>query len=382
MRFDRFILMVCAVTVVNDLVGANSFFEQERAFQADRKHFEDSFKKFYQVGAGVEGDKFTSMALQMSEEWAGKNEYYRLSVLNSAYWRLLESPAQKGTHFSNQVFLASQLILKLTNAPPDFSMTVMNNLWSTLTTQGLEENPEDWSTRRRENMEAWFGAADRAKAEFNPEFLGVYSLSNVSPPPGSKLSPGSGPEGEPNPVLREKYCESIQQNRLAHQAIQTARHISEELPRFEKRAESLAALLYSKPPYALLELQEILDRRVSDERATNIMNAVYRALPKAVAATLPRPIPHVAKPSENQAATGTAHSGLPAVARPNRVLEAIRKQQGGGTGSAVGSAAPGQGGQPSGVLAESGGGGAVWPWALLGLAGAAGGWVWLRLRRS
>ncbi len=361
--------------------AASTFFEREQSFGKDQQQFESSFKSFFRVESTNDAAKLIGLAIGLSEQWSGNNEYYRVAVLNDAYWRLLESPVPKGILASNQIFLASLLIPKLTNVPPDFAMTVMNNLWSTLSTQGREENVEEWSLRRKENIEAWFSTADRAKAEFKPEFLGLYSLINVSPPPGSKLSPGSSPEGEPDPVLREKYCESIEQNRLAHQKIQTAHSINRDLPKFETRAETLAAMLYSKPPYALVELQEILDRRVSDERATNIMNAVFRAMPKAVAATLPRPIPHVGDANRvNPAAVGASNPGLPAVARPSKIRDGFtnRPNQGAVASGNSGSSTPepestGSGTSPSGSRP-------VWPWAVLGLVVLGGGWGWLKSR--
>lgn len=363
------------------LVAAPSSFEAERSFQADRKKYEETVNRLFRENIGDADDKFTKMAIQMASEWSGINENYQVSILSGAHQKLLESPAPKGAYQSNQIFLASLLIPKLANVPPELSMMVMNNLWGTLTTQGRGESGEDWNARRKESLEAWFRTVDRAKAEFKPEFIGLYSLSNVSPPPGSRLTPGSSPEAEPDPILREKYSESINQNRLVHEKIQRARRISEDLPKFEQRAESLAVMLYSKPPYALVELQEILDRRVSDERATNIMNAVFRALPKAVAATLPRPIPHVGDANRvNQTTGGTSTPGLPAVARPSKIRDGFNQRPTQGAVAPGSSEAATTGAESPGGGAGSSGGRPVWPWALLGLAALAGGWVWVKSR--
>jgi len=375
-------LFVLSVLLCCICVGAD-FTSIERQRRADQVEFEAASGRVAGLNFQPESSTYLASILREADVWAGRNPEYRASLLMSAYARFNTPISSRVVAGTNMAFIESLIVPEIPKLPADRAMLTLSALWNSLVVQAPEESAPMWESRRKQNLELWLRTVEAAAAQFKPEMVGQGVSFNVRPPEGSTLtSSGSDPEFEPNPILREKYFEMTHRNHLSNVEINKAREISEGLPRFEKRAESLAVMLYSRPPYSLVELQEILDRRVSDERATNIMNAVYRALPKAVAATLPRPIPHAAKASVNPAATGTAHSGLPAIARPSKLRDRINAGGSQGVMGAVSSGAAVSGAEPGGSGGGAAGGRAVWPWVLLGLVGAAGAWVWLRLRRS
>jgi|GEM_PF-1416606 len=149
--------------------------------------------------------------------------------------------------------------------------------------------------------------------------------------------------------------------------------------RFTNQVVERVVVEFSATPLLLAQLQEVMDGYLPPSDSTNVMNKVFAAMKPEVAAKTPRPVPGAKGERWLRPAAAPAGPVTPAVARPNRVLEAMRKQQGGGTGSAGGAASSEPGGQPAGVLAESSSGGAVWPWAVLGVGVLA--WGWWRMRR-
>lgn len=135
---------------------------------------------------------------------------------------------------------------------------------------------------------------------------------------------------------------------------------------FTNRVIDHIALEYGKTPHLVAQLQEVMDGYLPPEASTNIMNKVFEAMRSPVAAKTPRPVPG-AKGERWIRVAAVEPRGeppLPAIARPSRFREAMN----------------GRGSPGAGAAAEPAGGRAVWPWALLGLAGLAGGWVWLRTR--
>lgn len=136
---------------------------------------------------------------------------------------------------------------------------------------------------------------------------------------------------------------------------------------------------YGGAPHLVAQLQEVMDGYLPPEISTNAMNKVFEAMRPAVAAKTPRPVPGVKGERWIRAA---APSGpiIPAVAKPSKIRDGFNQRPGSGA------VASGSSGIPTPETESTGGGAApsgsppVWPWAVLGLAALAGGWVWVKSR--
>lgn len=187
------------------------------------------------------------------------------------------------------------------------------------------------------------------------------------------------PEQVQNPLERERYRDALEAYRnIAEQRLYRSR-LQLDGSSFTNKVIQQIVREYSKQPHLLGHLQEVMDGYLPPADSTNVMNKVFAAMKPEVAAKTPRPVPGAKGERWLRPAAAPAGPVTPAVARPNRVVDAMRKQQAAQAAQAAGAASAAQAGSAAGVVAAAGGK-PVWAWVGLGLVALAGGWVWVRTR--
>lgn len=202
-----------------------------------------------------------------------------------------------------------------------------------------------------------------------------------------EINQSTPPDLISDPIVREQFRRAVSDYEEQERQREGLLELAMKARLFTNAVIRQVAAEYGKSPHLVGQLQEVMDGYLPPTESTNVMNKVFEAMKTAVAAKTPRPVPGAKGERWLRSAAPAPAPTIPAVARPNKMVEAMRRQgnaQVPGAGVAGGGAGPSAEAKPSGgVLAEAGGGAAVWPWALLGLAAlAVGGWVWLRQRSS
>lgn len=166
--------------------------------------------------------------------------------------------------------------------------------------------------------------------------------------------------------------------------------VRRDRPTFARWTIPQLGAAYTRDPVDFDELRGLVEHHLKGSGVTNAWESIVTSLPPQFRAQAAAAYakPYEAKPRKSLlpavAPPPTREPVTSAVARPNKTVEAMRRQQNapvpgaGVAGDGAGSSAGAK--QPGGVLAEAEGGGAVWPWAGLALVVLAGGWVWLRQR--
>ena len=181
------------------------------------------------------------------------------------------------------------------------------------------------------------------------------------------------PEQVQDPVEREQFRADIVAYREASKQKLARSTLRNDGSSFTNKVMAQVAQEYGKTPHLVGQLQEVMDGYLPPSDSTNIMNKVFAAMPSAVAAKTPRPVPGAKGERWIRVAAvePKGEPALPAIARPSR----IREGMGGRGGQAeVAAGSPGMvaAAEPVGGGAGQPGGRAVWLWAGLGLAA-----VWL-----
>lgn len=161
--------------------------------------------------------------------------------------------------------------------------------------------------------------------------------------------------------------------------------VRRDRPMFARSTIPKLGAAYTLDPVDFDELRGLVEHHMSGSGATNAWSEIVAALrpqfrAQAAAAYAKPPVlgarrsllPPVVPPSKEEPVTS-------AVARPNRVVAAMRQQQTAQAAQATGVANPVQAESPAGEVAAAGGK-LVWAWAVLGEMALAGGWAWLRQR--
>jgi hypothetical protein len=118
-----------------------------------------------------------------------------------------------------------------------------------------------WAQERRIRVERWLKVAKSARvqnaAAVKPKEL---PYMRVSPPAGTGLPDGAGPESVKDPVLRKQFEEAIARNSKLIEAHSKKRDL-EELEEFIRdTAQIYFADTYSKPPFRTVELKTLLEK--------------------------------------------------------------------------------------------------------------------------
>ncbi len=142
---------------------------------------------------------------------------------------------------------------------------------------------------------------------------------------------------------------------------------------------------YFNKPHDYGEMRGLLNHYLGDINGeavwTGISNRAAKTyIPALVSAVKVAPVSPITPKTFKVQPAKDPSSQLPALARPNRVVDAMRKQETEHAAHAATAAAnPAQAESPAGVVAAAGGK-PVWTWVGLGLVALAGGWVWFRTR--
>lgn len=187
------------------------------------------------------------------------------------------------------------------------------------------------------------------------------------------------PELINDPIVREQYRRTVADYEDRERQREGLLELAMKARSFTNSVIRQIAAEYAKVPHLVAQLQEIMDGYLPPADSTNVMNKVFAAMKPEVAAKTPRPVPGAK--GERWLRPAAAPTGLvtPAVARPNRVVDAMRKQQAEQAAQAAGAANTASAEAPAGMVAAAGGK-PVWAWVGLGLVALAGGWVWMRSR--
>ena len=210
------------------------------------------------------------------------------------------------------------------------------------------------------------------------------------PPPGSvhtftnaagivvipEVNQFTPPELISDPIVREQYRRTLADYEARERQREGLLELAMKARLFTNAVIRQVAAEYGKSPHLVAQLQEVMDGYLPPADSTNVMNKVFAAMKSEVAAKTPRPVPGAKGERWLRPAAAPAGPVTPAVARPNRVVDAMRQQQ---AAQAAGAANPAQAESPAGMVAAAGGK-PLWAWVGLGLVALAGGWVWVRTR--
>lgn len=141
---------------------------------------------------------------------------------------------------------------------------------------------QEWAQQRKKDVEVRFHAWKRLIDSIDPKWdPNDKFVRNVAPPLETGLPSGVVPEAIKDPKLRAEYEEAIDNNRQKAEKYLEQSRLRDWLKRFPKRAEEYIIQAYSKPPFAVEELKQYLDKYVADTKTkARILDAVTKNMEK------------------------------------------------------------------------------------------------------
>jgi hypothetical protein len=244
----------------------------------------------------------------------------------------------------------------------------------------LEYQLRNWRQYRDEMRETQPLDLAMTQSRPSPPLNSVHVFTNASGvvviPEVNQFTP---PELISDPIVREQFRRTVADYEEKERRREELLELAMKARLFTNAVIRQVAAEYGKAPHLVAQLQEVMDGYLPPADSTNVMNKVFAAMKPEVAARTPRPVPGAKGERWLRPAAAPTGPVTPAVARPNRVVDAMRQQQAAQAAQAAGAVNTASAESPAGVVAAAGGT-PVWAWLGLGLVALAGGWVWARSR--
>jgi hypothetical protein len=123
----------------------------------------------------------------------------------------------------------------------------------------------EWVTERSGKAKLWLHAWQRLEAERDKNFnFNDRPFLNVTPPRETGLPSGVGPEAIKDAKLRARYQAELTANAKKAEVYSRQYMLRELGKSFPRKAESYIVGAYSKPPYNVNELGQLLNQYVAD----------------------------------------------------------------------------------------------------------------------
>lgn len=149
-----------------------------------------------------------------------------------------------------------------------------------------------WSKRRSYKAKSWLHAWQRIENGYVGNFnFDDLPMINLAPPTDSGMPSGVSPKAIKNPKLRAEYEAAIKQNEQKTRRYNEQYQIHKMRQRYFALAEKYLISIYSRPPYNVDELKQLLNTYVSDkERRERIVKVVEQRMDSS-----PQVVPEVPK---------------------------------------------------------------------------------------
>jgi hypothetical protein len=120
---------------------------------------------------------------------------------------------------------------------------------------------------RRARTIRWLRALQRVADEIDKNFdFNDLPELNIAPPPGAKVSAGAAPGHISDPKVRAQYEAAIANNKRKAETLTRQLQLRQMLKTIAPEAEQFIIRAYSRPPFNLAELKDLLDRHLPKNR--------------------------------------------------------------------------------------------------------------------
>ncbi len=210
-------------------------------------------KKIDQIGAGLHA------------KWQGRDRQQHADLM----LRLCEPLRSSGIKGSSKHGLARKYALWGLSAPDGISLKTEEQLvgyvMTDMASPSAPTGPE-WTKQRSEDVKAWLHAWQRLSDAIDPTWDPKdLPQANVAPPAATGLPAGVGPEAINDPALRREYEAAIADNDRKAERRKTQYQLRQRLKRFSPWAEKYVVEAYSKSPFDLKELDQLLRTYLKDD---------------------------------------------------------------------------------------------------------------------
>ena len=137
---------------------------------------------------------------------------------------------------------------------------------------------EEWASTRLKGTERFFHAWQRMEKATDPNWNPNENVPLMHVPvPGAVRYPGIPPERIKDPILRAEYEQAIRKIREKRKIHSEQHELRNIKTRYFRIVEKYLVSTYSIPPYDNEELEEYLNKYITDEKTrTQIVDALTR----------------------------------------------------------------------------------------------------------
>lgn len=195
-------------------------------------------------------------------KWSTKDLHYFAELMLKTLDAIQNSNQADEIRFFDSQRIAAGILKNFENLPLETAVRFLPY---------LKDEPTDitrkgWELQRRVNVELWLGAWRRLALETDKDFDPTdVPQMNVAPPKETGLPSGVSPEAIQDRDLRQKYEQTIVQNRQKADRYNHQYRLRRLAEWFPRKAQAFLVSSYSKAPFDTGELRELLINYVVQE---------------------------------------------------------------------------------------------------------------------
>lgn len=259
---DYRIALAMVFAVLTNTMGLNASATDS---QMEGKEYQKDVSRIVSVVESKDLKKIDQIGIGLHAKWQGKDKQQHADLMLKLCVPLRSTSIKD---FSKQE-LARKYALWGLSTPDQISLEteerlvgyVMTDMVSPFAPTGL-----DWAKKRSEDVKAWLHAwrrlSDAIDPTWDPKDL---PQANVAPPAATGLPAGVGSEAINDPALRRKYEAAITENNRKAERYRTQYQLRQQLKDFSPWPEKYIVEAYSKAPFDLKELDQLLGAYLKDD---------------------------------------------------------------------------------------------------------------------
>jgi len=258
---------------------------------ANNEEFSRDFTQAHTLRNSKDIKGLESMVKEIQSKWSQKDKqkYGALMVNTLNSWASAcrrsdkKPPMETIRQYANQVLSTYD-----PNKPDNISIETEFALVSILHGQYIytkgKRTDEQWASHRRKGVKRFFHAWQRLENAIDPTWEpDDVPKINIDLPKGVPGFPGMPPEMIKDPVLRAEYEQAIKKNREKIKIRNEQLKLRNIKKRYFRIVEKYLVSTYSIPPYDNEELEEYLNKYITDEKTrAQIVDALTKRINKEI----------------------------------------------------------------------------------------------------
>lgn len=285
--------------------------------EADNREYENDMREIKLIEKRKDitdyDAEFQRLAAKSSSKWAGKNARNESQLIIELCRQIDSGHYGHSREHGIARTIALSLLEKADTLPLDAELNLVEHVRSAAISSASARDAL-WKDHRKDDLTAWLHAWKRIQTEIDPKWNASDGPKfHVPLPAGVNLPTGSAPEAIKDPVLRSRYEADLAENQKKADLYNRQYSLRKQFARFSSHAEKYIVAIYSVPPQASQELDELLNSFISDNTVRDrIKNAIAKGL-SGQSQSREQPPPSTPAPDQNHPQSATHEKRAEAV---------------------------------------------------------------------